>query len=59
MDNETINLIVQADAALEKINVQSDDVFRMADARRLMRAAFNRLRNLTPKEEKSEVENNG
>ncbi len=50
-----INILVQVDNTLSRISVNGDDVFALADARKLMKLAFDEL-NKPPEEEKTEGE---
>lgn len=50
-----INILVQVDNTLSRISVNGDDVFALADARKLMKLAFDELTK-PPEEEKTEGE---
>lgn len=51
--NGVISILIEVDRILSSVSVKSDDVFALADARKLMKMAFDEL-NKSSKEETEE-----
>lgn len=58
MDN-IVALLVDTDRALEEISVKGEDVFRMRNARVMMKQVFDLLTNLETEEQNQEESDNG
>lgn len=54
MNNEIVNLLVKADADLDKMLVSGDSVFLLASARKMLKATYDLIINDTQKGESTD-----